>query len=88
MSKSLGEIKKDKLRTILKRYGVTKCYVSPGFDFECPNPDGRIYVDIKNSTLELGIYKLFTIDKSGLVDDDQILLIRYDDFSKITPNFV
>lgn len=77
----------DKFREILRRYGVTKCYVNDGFDFEADEPNGMIRVNVNNNDLEMDIYKLYTVDVDGLVSEEQNLGVWYDDFSSLIPNF-
>ena len=43
MSKSI----EDKFKRLLNSKGVTKCYVSSGFDFTARCPNGTILVDTK-----------------------------------------
>ena len=77
---------KEKFIQVLKEFGVTKCRVSPDFDFEAKEPDGDIRINVKNSRLETAIYKIFTVD-NGLVGENQTLGVWYNDFSSIEPNF-
>lgn len=74
-------------RDILNKYGVTKCYISQDFDFDATEPNGTIYLDIKNSDMNMELYKLFTTDSDGLISDDQSLWISSYDFVKKQPNF-
>lgn len=80
--------KKEKFFEILNKYRVSKCHVSKGFDFEADEPNGDIFVDIKSNDLDMAIYKLYTLDKDGLVSDEQSLWVSYDNFSKILPNYI
>lgn len=74
-------------RNILNKYGVSKCYISPYFDFDVDEPNGTIYLDVDNSDMVMELYKLFTIDPDGLVSDDQSLWIGEYNFVKKKPNF-
>ena len=68
--------KESKVMELLKKAGATKCYVSPGFDFEEDYPNGEILVDQCNIDGTIGeIYKMYTKDPDGWIDDDQSLLI-------------
>lgn len=75
---------KEKFIKLLKSYGVNKCRVD-NVDFNVPRPWGRILVDIFNDDLLNEIYDIFTAD--GYLDEDQDLIVYYDDFTKIEPNF-
>lgn len=75
---------KEKFTKLLKIYGVTKCRVDH-VDFNNPRPWGSIFVDVFNHDLLNEIYDIFTAD--GYLDEDQDLLVRYDDFTEIEPNF-
>lgn len=72
--------KKKKLREILKKYGVTKCYISPDFDFNADEPNGDIVTNIRSTEMDLEIFKLFTLDPDGLCSDEQSLGVWYNDF--------
>lgn len=87
MDMSLGETKKEKFRELLKEYGVTKCYVSPGFDFGADSPDGDIFVDVNSYELVMKIYKLFTKDVNGFVEEDQFLGVSFRDPDRLKENF-
>jgi hypothetical protein len=61
----------------LKNHGITKCYVSEGFDFEAKLPNGEIYVNAKDMSVLNDLYAVFTED--GFVDEEQNLFIWYND---------
>ena len=75
---------KEKFIKLLKSYGVSKCRVD-NVDFNIPRPWGRIQVDVYNIDLLNEIYDIFTAD--GYLDEDQDLIVCYDDFTEIEPNF-
>ena len=75
-----------KFRELLKANGVTKCYVE-NVDFNDIQCDGRILIDNPDSGFLLELYKLFTNDPDGVLDNDQLILIRYDTFEKYKPNY-
>ena len=52
--------KEKRFRELLKSYGVTKCYVNEGFDFDSTYAEGEIFVDVDDWRLHLDIYKIFT----------------------------
>ena len=74
-------------REILKKYGVTKCYLDEYFTFENEYPSGTIYLNVVNASLVMELYKLFTKDEDGFVEDNQCLFINDNDFNKIQPNY-
>lgn len=78
--------KKEEFRNLLKGYGVTKCYVSPNFDFEADEPNGDIFININETELLNKIFDLFT--KDGYVSEDQMLGVFPSDFRNIKPNFI
>ena len=65
--------KESKVIQLLKDAGATKAYISEGFDFEAETPDGKIIVDEGNNETFLKIYKMYTTDPDGIVDEDQSL---------------
>lgn len=75
---------KEKFIKLLKSYGVSKCRVDD-VDFSNPRPCGRILVDVFNDDLLNEIYDIFTAN--GYLDEDQDLIVYYDDFTEIEPNF-
>lgn len=81
--------KKEQFKNLLKRHGISGCYVSEGFDFEADEPNGTIYLDTDDSLFLLEIYKLFTLDKEyGDVGEDQSLWISgYNPLDPVVPNF-
>ena len=81
-------IKEFKFREILKKYGVTKCYLGNGFSFSDDYPNGIIYVNVNNRHLYMELFKLFTKDVDGIVADDQSLLIIYNNFETVEANYI
>lgn len=79
--------KEKKFRSLLKEFGVTKCYVSKGFNFDANEPDGSILVNVNDSKLIMSIYKLFTKDPDGIVGDYQILWVTYSNFVSDKENY-
>ena len=79
--------KEKRFKEVLKSYGVTKCYVNEGFDFDSTYAEGEIYVDIKDRMLFLDIYKIFTKDPDGILEDGQMLWVAFDRFEDIKPNY-
>ena len=79
--------KEKKFRSLLKEFGVTKCYVSKGFNFDATEPDGSILVDVNNNKLIMSIYKLFTKDPDGIIGDSQILWVTYSNFVSDKENY-
>lgn len=77
----------DKFKKLLKSNGVTKCYISSGFDFNAEYPNGTILIDIDDVNLIMNIYKLFTEDSDGIVGDNQYLSVYSDSFEKFKPNY-
>ena len=78
----------DKFKRLLKSKGVSKCYISSGFNFNTKYPNGKILIDIDDVNLIMSIYKLFTEDSDGIVGDNQYLSIYSDSFEKVKPNYV
>ena len=78
----------DKFKRLLKSKGVTKCYISSGFDFSAKHPNGTILIDINDVNLIMSIYKLFTEDPDGIVGDNQYLSVYADSFEKLEPNYL
>lgn len=84
--------RQEQFREILRKYGVTKCYVSgdvsteTNFNFEQDGVGGRILVDIKNEALFGDIYHLFEVQDESLLEN-WCLLVWSNDFSSIRPNF-
>ena len=76
-----------KIKQLLKSYGVSKCYIGDGFSFNDEYPDGKIFIDVDNNDLYLEMYKLFTEDEDGLIGEEQSLLIFYNNFANISPNY-
>lgn len=62
----------EKLKNLMKEYGVEKCYYSHNMSLDNERPDGDIiFICDKNNKMELEVYKIFTED--GLLDEDQAL---------------
>lgn len=80
-------VREIEFRNILRKYGVTKCYLGNGFSFDDAYPDGIIYVNVDNRHLYMELFKLFTKDVDGIVDDDQSLIIIYNNFENIKANY-
>lgn len=77
-----------KFKKLLKDSGVTKCYIDDAsYIFGNDYPSGEICVDINNTSLFMGIYKLFTKDVDGVLDDDQTLFVKFSDFSDVIDNY-
>lgn len=65
----------EKLKNLMREYGIKKCYYSHGMDLNTERPNGEIYlIGKKNNNLANAAYEIFTED--GVVDENQILLIR------------
>ena len=79
--------KEKKFRSLLKEFGVTKCYVSKGFNFDTNEPDGSILVNVNDSKLIMSVYKLFTKDPNGIIGDSQILCVTYSNFVSDKENY-
>lgn len=77
----------DKFKRLLKSKGVTKCYISSGFDFTEKYPNGTILINVDDVNLIMSIYKLFTEDPDGIVGDNQHLSVYTDNFEKLEPNY-
>ena len=78
----------DEFKRLLKSNGVTKCYISSGFDFTEKYPNGTILINIDDVNLIMSIYKLFTEDPDGIVGDDQHLSVYADSFEELKPNYI
>ena len=60
---------------LIKKTGATKCYISPGFDFEADAPDGDIILNAGTGLELLEIYKLYSKDPDDIFDENQNLFI-------------
>jgi hypothetical protein len=79
--------KRDRFIEVLKKWGVKKCYVTPGFDFEAERPDGDIRVDVNNMDLFTEIYSVFT--PNGWINEEQALLVcMFISGESFEPNFI
>ena len=76
-----------KFKQLLKSYGVSKCYIGDGFNFDDEYPNGTIYVDVNDSRLYLEMYKLFTEDEDGLIGEEQSLYIGFNMFTNVKQNY-
>ena len=79
--------KEKRFKEVLKSYGVTKCYVSEDFDFDSTYVEGEILVDVDDCRLHLDIYKIFTKDPDGILEDGQMLWVSFYEFKNRKPNY-
>ena len=79
--------KEKRFREVLKSYGVKKCYVNEDFDFDSTYVEGVIYVDVDDWRLHLDIYKIFTKDPDGILEDGQMLWVSFYEFEDLNPNY-
>ena len=77
-----------KFRELLIANGVTKCYISSDFDFTADTPTGEILINVNNDRLILNLYKLFTKDPDGILEEGQILFVLFDTFESKKPNYM
>ena len=76
-----------KFRELLKANGVTKCYVDSTIDFNDIYSQGRIFVDNPDKAFHFDIYALFSDNEDRLLNDDQMIIVRYDSFEDCEPNY-
>ena len=83
----IGYRREKKFRELLRKNGVTKCYVED-VHFDSIYTRGRIFVDNPDKAFILKLQNLFSVDGKGTFKDDQFFVtIRYDTFEKYKPNY-